>query len=196
MYNFSVSDPHFLPHCGCQLELDTRKGDFITLVGENGVGKSTLARRLYQEHSQIMSYVQQEAMDLFYDRSLNQLKRIFLSSRASDISHERFHWMWEEFNFSKKEQRLQSELSGGEGQALKICLGLAIEKEIYLLDEPSQFLDHAIKEKLNLLLEKMLLQKKTLLMIEHDFSWVKFHHTISELIIQDGNLSLGKTWTT
>ena len=196
MYKFSVNDPDFLPHCGCQFELRLEKGDFITLVGENGVGKSTLARRFFQQSSFQISYIQQGPMDLFYDRSLRRIREIFLSSRRGEISENKFLQMWEQFHFSKKETRLQSELSGGEGQALKLCLGLSIERDIYLLDEPSQFLDQSLREKLQDTLSSFLAEGKTVIMIEHDLSWAKFSMKISELNIQDNILKEKKSWNT
>lgn len=195
MYEFSIRDPHFLPHCGCEIDIRAEKGDFITLVGENGVGKSTLASRIYRELPGNASFIQQQPIDVFYDRPLRIIKNIFLSSRK-EISQDVFLKLWKSFNLENKEERFQSALSGGEGQALKLCLGLSIDKEVYILDEPSQFLDASSKEKLHEVLSDFSHLKKTIIMIEHDLTWVKGPMKVKELSIQANTLRERSSWTT
>jgi Holliday junction DNA helicase RuvB len=49
MYRFSLSDPQFLPHLGCEVDFSLEKGELICLVGENGLGKTTLAAIIEHE---------------------------------------------------------------------------------------------------------------------------------------------------
>lgn len=196
MFKFSVTDSSFLPHCGCEFLLQAEKGDFITLVGENGVGKSTLAERIYQQSPEKISYLQQRALDIFYDRRLGRIKEIFLSLRYADISARMFHKLWELFQLSQKENRLQSELSGGEGQALKLCLGLSVDRPLYILDEPSQFLDTRMRQILSNVLGDFISENKIIIMIEHDLNWIQAPMKVKELSIIDQVLKEKTTWTT
>lgn len=196
MYKFSVQDPHFLPHCGCEIELTVAKGDFITLVGENGVGKSSFSRRLFQEQPEIFSYLQQGPLDFFYDRSLKTIKSIFLTVGKEEVSLAMFNHLWHAFHLGEKENRMQSSLSGGEAQALKLCLGLSVTKEIYLLDEPSQFLDSSLKEVLSQTIRELILKNRTILMIEHDLNWINSPSKVSELVLQENILKIRSSWTT
>lgn len=195
MFKFSVTDPHFLPHCGCEFLLQAEKGDFITLVGENGVGKSSLAERFYQQSPGEISYLQQQPLDIFYDRSLGRIREIFLSLKDSDISAEIFNHLWEVFLLSQKENRLQSELSGGEGQALKLCLGLSVNRPLYILDEPSQFLDLNARKILSNVLREFISESKTIIMIEHDLNWINVPMKVMELSISNQVLKEKSSWT-
>ena len=87
-------------------------------------------------------------------------------------------------------------LSGGEGQALKICLGLASDAKVYVLDEPSQYLDESMKKVLSNLLKELLTREKSLLMVEHDLNWQEFPMKIAELKKVNRNLIVGKEWNT
>lgn len=196
MFNFVVKDPHFLPHCGSEIEIPLGKGDFITLVGENGVGKTTLMNRFYLEAPSFISLVEQRPQDYFYDRTLHKIRDLFLQTRKVEISPEFFEQCWSAFHFDEKETRFQSSLSGGESQALKICLGLAVKRDIYFLDEPSQFLDGKAKESLNTILNNLIHNQKSIIMIEHDLKWLTVPATIHELAVENGNLVRRKSWNT
>lgn len=194
MYRMRISDPHFLPHLGCEIDLQINNGDVFTIIGENGIGKSTLVQRISREMGSTIGLVEQRPMDFFYDRTLASIKTIF--QKHSDVDKASFENYWKSFNLHLKENRLQSALSGGEAQALKLCLGLSIKKDFYLLDEPSQFLDENSKKSLNKILLGLNAQKKSLLIVEHDLTWPSFPMTVTQLTVKNGALIRGKTWTT
>lgn len=196
MYNFNLNDPKFLPHAGASLGFCLKKSSALVITGNNGVGKSTLMRRFYQDFSALSVLIDQTSLDFFYDRPLKKVKEIFLSSRRNAIDEELFFRLWDIFGLSQKEERSQSTLSGGEGQLLKLVLGLTIHSEIILLDEPSHYLDEKMKRTLNEILNDLLGSGKTLLMIEHDLSWVKFPYEGIHLEERDQQLKVVKTWTT
>jgi len=196
MYRFSLSDPQFLPHLGCEVDFSLEKGELICLVGENGLGKTTLMERFFKMNQPHVAMVHQRHLDFFYDRNLSRLKDIFLQSQHSEISLSRFHDYWKLFKLHEKEKRLFSSLSGGESQALKLCLSLSVSKDIYFLDEPSQFLDDVSKLKLSEMLQELSQKSKTMMIIEHDLSWMKFPMTVCQLEIKNHLLSRGRTWST
>ena len=195
MYKFQLTDPYFLPHSGCDIELSLTPGELVMLVGENGIGKTTLVRRFWEEASVSMTLIEQKPLDVFYDRSLKKIKEVFLSSQEGNISGKFFLNLWKRFGLEQKENRLHSSLSGGEGQALKICLGLARESDLYLLDEPSQFLDQSMKKVLSEVIAELLQNKKSVLVIEHDFDWHKLPTTFIQIGMEGGTLKRTKTWT-
>lgn len=168
MYRFSIKDSHFLPHSGIDLELSLVPGKLTILTGENGVGKTSVFHRLFNENSERISLIEQKEMDSFFDRKISKIKSITQSLPL--INQDRFINIWNEFKLSEKEDRLLSELSGGEAQLLKITLGLSMKKEIFLLDEPSQFLDSDKKQLLNLVLQGL---SETIFIIEHDLTWIE-----------------------
>lgn len=196
MYNLEVNDPHFLPHCGCQIQLVLASGEAVFILGENGLGKTTLIHRFYDEHHNHAALIEQKSLDIFYDRTLGKLKNIFLHSAAHLINPDFFQKCWEVFGLHRKEDRYQSSLSGGEGQALKICLALARNVPLYFLDEPSQFLDVHSKEVLNGLIQELLATGKSLVIIEHDLNWATFPATSHQLVIKENQLQKVQTWNT
>lgn len=196
MYRFAINDPHFLPHSGCNVELLINKGEVQALIGENGIGKTTLVHRIYNENAVNMTLVEQRPMDYFYDRPLARIKSMYLDAGRGKISQEHFLNYWRIFNLDKKESRLQSTLSGGESQALKLTLGLSVDRAIFVLDEPSQYLDESARISLNSIICDLRKLNKTIILIEHDLTWINFPLNVTELQVEHGNLVKGKSWTT
>lgn len=189
MYRFTIYDSQFLPHTGCDVDLFLNKGEILTLKGENGIGKTTLVRRFYEKNLSDITLVEQGPLDYFYDRTLARLKIIYLSSAG--VSRELFFRYWVMFNLDKKEDRYQSSLSGGESQALKLALGLSVVRDVLMLDEPSQYLDSGSKIKLNSILHELILEGKSILLVEHDLSWMSVPSTTIHLEVRDGILKAG-----
>lgn len=172
------------------------RGDLIILVGENGVGKSTLLHHFFNQTENEISFVEQPPMDSFYDRKLQTIHEIFSTSNRTDIRPDKFYEFWKLFQLDKKSNRYQSMLSGGEGQALKLCLGLCLDREIFFLDEPSQFLDTASRDILNSILGALRAEGRSVLMVEHDLSWVKEKALVYELAVIDHTLRKKSSWNT
>lgn len=194
MYKFKMADPHFLPHCACDIELTVAPGEILTLVGENGIGKSTLMNRLWLTGAHDMTYVEQKPLDYFYDRPLHTIKAVLLKSRPDKIDKDFFLSLWKRFGLEQKESRLHSSLSGGEGQALKICLTLAQKAQCYLLDEPSQFLDVNMKQVLSSVLGELQEKQKSVVLVEHDKDWIKQARFIQLGIVAE-TLKEVKSWS-
>jgi len=192
---FELRDPLFLPHCSCDLQISVNLGDSVVLIGENGIGKTTLLRHFYQSVSLASRVVvEQKASEYFFDRKLITLKNFFLTANLPDFNREYFFSLWHDFELDKKEQRLISHLSGGESQALKLCLALCKDCAFYFLDEPSQFLDADRKIILANHLEALRRRGKTLIVIEHNFGWLPQGWKVQELMVKDDVLIRGNEW--
>lgn len=194
---FELTDPLFLPHCACDLQVSVNTGKALVLIGENGLGKTTLLHRFYLDvpaASRVV--VEQKTSEYFFDRKLITIKQFFLEAELKGFNQEAFHTLWNAFDLSSKEERLISNLSGGESQALKLCMSLCKEAEYYFLDEPSQFLDESKKKVLLQFLEYLLSREKTLLLVEHNLDWLPEGWDIQELKIEDNTLKQGAKWTT
>lgn len=196
MLKLNLNDPQFLPHIGCDVELLLEIKEPLTIIGENGLGKSTLVHRFYSKHQDMMAIIEQKTMDQFYNRSLKTIKELYLTSGLEKIDRDFFVHCWTAFGLDKKESRMLDSLSGGEGQLLKIILGLAVNAKIYILDEPSQYLDESMKKTLSQLLIEQLRRDKAILMVEHDLNWQQFPMKIAELKNINRNLVVGREWNT
>jgi ABC-type multidrug transport system ATPase subunit len=175
---FELFDPKFLPHHGCDVNLHLSPGEVLVLWGDNGIGKTTLLQRFYQHSSLDAVMVDQKALDFFYDRTVKVILDFFSQFPQSDFSHRKFLLLCEMFDLRSKDDRLLSQLSGGELQMLKLTLTLCSQKSIYFLDEPFQYLDLSRKKQLVDFLNDQRNEGATILMIEHylegiPWSWKK-----------------------
>ncbi len=191
-----LNNPVFLPHCACEITLDLIPGQGLLLVGENGIGKSTL---LFNVHKilgpEITAFLPQKELEFFSDRKLGTLKKIFLESQPPQLDIEMFQKLWADFQLSSKEDRNLSQLSGGESQALKICLALSKKAQFFLLDEPFQFLDKARREALLTFIKELLFKSKTVVLIEHHFVLSDKNWQVGEVTNDESVLRLRQKWT-
>lgn len=192
---FELKDPFFLPHCACEVSISLNSSEALILVGENGIGKSTLLHRfctLLDPSTWVL--VEQKTLDYFFERKLSTLKSLFLQVRPPQLNKEVFHYLWNAFELHKKEDRWISQLSGGEGQALKLCLTLSKETDFYFLDEPTQYLDIGRKQFLFSYLEELRKKGKSLLLVEHDREGLPAGWRVQELKMDGRTLSRGAEW--
>ncbi|MBA2404201.1 MAG: ATP-binding cassette domain-containing protein [Bdellovibrionales bacterium] len=192
---FELSDPLFLPHCGCELQIPINVGSCVVLTGENGIGKSTLLRHFSHQISlETRVVVEQKASEYFFDRKLITLKQFFLSADLPHFNKEIFLSLWNQFELHVKEQRLISHLSGGESQALKLCLALCKECAFYFLDEPFHYLDKNRRKILITYLEQLRVSGHALLIVEHNLEGFPAGWKVQPLVIQDNILKQGDEW--
>lgn len=196
MHKFKIYDPDFLPHFGCDVEFNLAKGEGIVIVGENGIGKTTLIQKLWKERSEEIVLIEQKALDYFYDRTLFDLKKLLIEVRGKEIDKARFESLWEMMGLKGKENRKLSTLSGGENQSLKICVSLLKQSEVYFFDEPSQFLDQEKKQNLSKLISELLSQKKSVVIVEHDISWLPKNMNVIQLAAISNTVQRTNSWTT
>jgi ABC-type multidrug transport system ATPase subunit len=191
MLRIHINDDLFLPHAGCLIDFKIDRGEVILFTGPNGLGKTTLMRRIYMEQQSDCVHVEQIPLTSFYDRRLGKIKELFLASKKKSLNKDRFIHLWKAFGLNDKDQRFQSTLSGGEEQALKLCLGLALETPLYILDEPSQHLDSYSKSILNDWIQEEQRNLKSIILVEHDFDWLKCLSTHYQLKFENMKLVLG-----
>ncbi|MBL8190848.1 MAG: ABC transporter ATP-binding protein [Acidobacteria bacterium] len=144
------------------LDLTLKPGDHISLVGESGMGKSTLAALLCGLHPPRMGLVQINGMDV-RDAQLESLRRVVglvgdgneifagtveenILLGREDISHQDLQWALEFTNLSSElekfphglQTRLSSEgrnLSRGQLQRLLIARAIVTRPQLLILDE-------------------------------------------------------------
>ncbi|MES2529293.1 MAG: ABC transporter ATP-binding protein [Bdellovibrionota bacterium] len=196
MHQLSAMTRSFLPHLGCEINVTILPGELRVLCGENGIGKSTLLRNFFDKYKNQKCIIlgDQKPLEFFFDRSLAIYKKILFSGNTNG-NKTLFDKYWKASGFEEKEGRLLSQLSGGESQLLKLITLCSAGGEIYFLDEPGQYLDREKRKLANELLEELKSSGKSILVIEHDYSWFSSGTVVSELFIQDETLKERKSWT-
>lgn len=187
MFQFSFQDPFFLPHSGCNVSITLNPGELTVVSGENGIGKSTLLEKMFRENQKFSSsLVPQKPLDIFFDRKISVFKDLLLKG-SEKMNQNFFQKYWELSGLSRKEDRSLSQLSGGEAQILKLISICSTEANIYLLDEPGQYLDAEKKNLVSSMLNEMSQVGKTLFVVEHDAQWLSPKRSL-RMYLEDSTL--------
>jgi len=177
------------------IDLQIRKGEFVSLIGHSGCGKSTLLNMIagldqptggivllegeevkrpgpdkmvvFQNYSLLPWLTVSENIGLAVDEVMPQISK---AERAS-IVDEHIKMV----GLGHAVDKLPQQLSGGMRQRVSIARALAIKPKLLLLDEPFGALDAITKEELQEELLKIRnTQKCTVLMITHDIDEALF----------------------
>jgi len=179
------------------VSLDVHKGEMLVIMGLSGSGKSTLVRCLSRLHDitggdisvdgqDIMSLTEKELIELrrskmgmvFQSFGLLPHRTVLenvafpLEMRGQDkyTRRERALEVVKLVGLEGREEYFPRELSGGQQQRVGIARSLAIEPDIWFLDEPFSALDPLIRREMQdefLRLQGLL--GKTIVFITHDF---------------------------
>ena len=179
------------------VSVDVHQGEMLVIMGLSGSGKSTLMRCMSRLHDITGGTIEVEGQDIMAldEKGLIELRRskmgmVFqsfgllphrtvlenvsfpLEMRGQD-KHERRARALEVIKLvglEGREEYYPRELSGGQQQRVGIARSLAIEPDIWFLDEPFSALDPLIRREMQdefLRLQGML--NKTITFVTHDF---------------------------
>ena len=172
------------------ISLNVQRGEFVTLLGASGCGKTTTLRVISGLETPDEGQVVLDGRDvtllppesrpvntvfqsyaLFPHMSVEKNVAYGLRVRGMDkkLIAERVDEMLELVQMQEYRRRMPAQLSGGQRQRIAIARALAPEPELLLLDEPLGALDLQLRRQMQLELKR--LQKKlgvTFIYITHD----------------------------
>lgn len=176
------------------LDLDIRKGDKIALIGSNGAGKSTLMKMMvgllkpssgdiliHQKSihsikpeilSKQISMVYQNPEDMFIKDSIQSDISYAMEVRKTQDKEERTQQLLERFRLTELAHRDGRLLSGGQMRRASLAIGVALNPEILLLDEPTANLDIATRKEILRTLDDLKEITDTVMIATHDMQLV------------------------
>lgn len=166
-----------------QLEVDpgyATAGEIIGVLGPNGIGKTTFVKELveyYEKASQNQFQVsyKPQYISSSYDGNVQEL----LTSAVDDYSSSMFEdEVIRPLSITKLLDRQVKELSGGELQRVAITACLGKSAQVYMMDEPSAFLD--VEERLN-----VAKAVRHLVDSRHAFAFVVEHDIVAQDFLAD-----------
>lgn len=200
------------------LSFQINKGELVGLVGDNGVGKSTLIKTItgallplageikildknvneYTTHelAKIMSIVVTDKISGFNLTTWDVVAsgripfiNIFGKLTKNDIDI--INDCLNQLNITHLKDQLIDELSDGQRQKVMVAKSLAQQSDIIILDEPTAFLDYKSKHQLFDTLKKLCEEKNKLVLVSsHDLDLMnKYTHRTIEMI-DDGKFEL------
>ncbi len=156
---------------------ELKEGEIIGILGENGTGKTTFVKLLAGVLTPDEGVVQTNMRISYKPQYINLPDvPVWQLFRGDDIDQEFLETeLKRALNLEDIWESNASELSGGERQRVAIALCLAKDADIYLLDEPSAFLDVEQRLIVSKLIKRAVANRKRAgFVVEHDIMMVDY----------------------
>lgn len=166
--------------------------EIIMILGENGMGKTSFIRKLAFECDFNISYKPQ-----LLNPKFKGLVRDLLNTKIGNrITNPQFiSLVLRPMNIEKLYDIEVENLSGGEIQKIAIIICLGTDADIYLIDEPSAYLDSEQRIIVSKVIKNYILQfNKTAFIIEHDMMMAT--SLADKVILFSGEASVSAVATT
>ncbi|HYC47753.1 MAG TPA: ABC transporter ATP-binding protein [Burkholderiales bacterium] len=189
------------------VDFEVRRGEVVTLLGRNGVGKTTTMKS-------VMGIVERREGSVVFDgtetiglpsnriarlglalcpeergvfASLNVIENLLLPPqvREGGVSLQRIYELFP--NLKERASSQGTKLSGGEQQMLAIARILRTGARLLLLDEPTEGLAPVIVQQIGYTIEKLKQDGFTILLVEQNF---RFAQTVADrhYIMENGRV--------
>ena len=191
------------------LDLDIYKGERIALIGSNGAGKSTLMKLMVgllkpnagtvsllgeaigekraEDLSRQISLVYQNPEEMFIKDSIRGDIAYAMEVRGIPDWQMRTDALLSRFRLTELQNRDGRLLSGGQMRRASLAIGIALDPEVLLLDEPTANLDIATRREIMAVLTDMKDIVQTVVIATHDMQLVcQWADRI--VVLQDGKV--------
>lgn len=188
-------------------------GDFIAVLGKNGAGKTTMVKHLNGLLKPTQGHVYVcgrdtaacSVADLAHSTAYvfqNPDHQLFNQTVEDEIAFGPRNLGWDEGKVKEAVERAM-EISGletwrnetplslerGLKQILILACVIAMDVDIFVVDEPTTGLSKSFKDRIGSILDRLNQEGKTILLVTHDMQFVA-EHAKQIWVVQDGNITL------
>ena len=179
------------------VNLSIKKGEVVSIIGRSGCGKSTLLKCINRLEDIAEGEIELNGINtihidatelrqkigiVFQDYNLFEhltvmenliigLTKIkgYSLTKSKELAAE----ILKRIDLLEKKDKYPDELSGGQKQRVSIARTLLMKPDIILLDEPTSALDSEMKESVLLLINELVKEDMTLIIVSHEDDFVK-----------------------
>ncbi|MBB4823247.1 energy-coupling factor transport system ATP-binding protein [Sporosarcina luteola] len=188
-YQYKKQTPFVLKH----FQMTIRKGEFFTLVGGNGSGKTTalragfgsikpqrgkiryngrdLAKMKDAEWLDNIAYLPQNPRTYFLHQTIEEEMKSISSRLQIPDANMTIDKLLDTFRISHLRSRHPYDCSGGEIQKAALACMLLGQPDMLFIDEPTKGMDPISKQQLGELLTRLQQQGLTIFMVTHDIGF-------------------------
>ena len=192
-------------HVVKELDLEVREGEFLTLLGSSGCGKTTTLRMIagFEEPTSGSITVEGESIEDKepFERNVNTVfqsyalfphmtiyNNIAYGLRMKKVPKaeikERVTRMMELVQLEGFEKRYPSQLSGGQKQRVAIARALCMRPDIMLFDEPTSALDPEMVGEVLQVMKDLAAEGMTMVIVTHEMGFAR--EVCDRVIFMDG----------
>jgi ATP-binding cassette subfamily E protein 1 len=151
------------------------KNDIVGILGENGIGKTSfvkiLAEEIKPDKGQVDKKVKVSYKPQYLEASSDEVVMTVLKDAIRKYSNQLINPL----EIKPLLTRKLNELSGGELQRVSIALALSKDVDLFLLDEPSAYLDIEQRLAVSKVIRNLMEEKgKSALVVDHDLLFLDY----------------------
>ncbi|HLC89129.1 MAG TPA: ribosome biogenesis/translation initiation ATPase RLI, partial [Candidatus Nanoarchaeia archaeon] len=151
------------------------RNEIVGILGENGIGKTSFVKILAGLIEADKGQVEETVKVSYKPQYLETESKLLVAEYLQAAADHYYHQLIKPLNLEQLFHQKLSELSGGQLQKVAIAHCLSQEAELFLLDEPSAYLDVEQRLLISKIIKNMAQERNvTILVVDHDLMFLDY----------------------